>query len=240
MFKSKIQNPKPKINPNAKLQIARQKHKSCHLSFVPCHSFVICALSFVILTSGCVSVSNSPNSRFYLPGSLPKEPAAERLEIAQGVIVAVGPIGIPEYQDRPQIVTRNKNGTFSFAQFDRWAEPLDSSLARILSEDLSVMLPSASFQLFPCNFAIPLDYQVIVDILQLDSELAGDMVFAAQWSIIDARNRKMLFTKKSQFIQAINPHNYFGLSQALSSAVASLSKEIAENLVKLSKPPKLQ
>ncbi|MFA5063349.1 MAG: hypothetical protein WC578_04710 [Candidatus Omnitrophota bacterium] len=59
MFKSKIRN-KSEINPclsgrqaNVKLQMT--KHKSCHLSFVFCHSFVICVLSFVILASGCVS-----------------------------------------------------------------------------------------------------------------------------------------------------------------------------------------
>lgn len=53
MSKSKIQNPKSKINLNSKCQIPKQKF--CHLSFVLCHYFVICALSFVIYLSGCSS-----------------------------------------------------------------------------------------------------------------------------------------------------------------------------------------
>ena|SRR3989338_2579808 len=55
MVKSKIQNPKSKINPNFKIQITKQKF--CHLSFVFWYSFVICHLSFVILMSGCATIT---------------------------------------------------------------------------------------------------------------------------------------------------------------------------------------
>jgi len=55
MFKSKIQNPKSKINPKSKCQIS--KPSFIHLSFVLCHSFVICALLFVISTMGCATIT---------------------------------------------------------------------------------------------------------------------------------------------------------------------------------------
>jgi hypothetical protein len=57
MFKSKIQNPKSKINPKSKCQIS--KSGFVHLSFVLCHSFVICALSFAILTNGCALITET-------------------------------------------------------------------------------------------------------------------------------------------------------------------------------------
>jgi len=193
---------------------------------------------FILSLSGCVSVSSSPTSKFYMLSSISKEQPAQKFEINSGVNVAVGPVGIPEYLDRPQIVTRNKNGTLTFAQFDRWAEPLDSGLARLISDDLAGLLPAANFYLFPCNFAIPLDYQVIVEVTQLDSELDKDMIFAGQWSIIDAKSRKLLLTKRTQLSEPVNPHNYFGLANAFSAACASLSKEIAGELSHLAKQPK--
>ena len=193
---------------------------------------------FVLMLGGCVSVAESPNPRFYMPGPMSQGEAGQKIEIASGVIVAIGPIKIPEYQDRPQIVTKNKNGTFNFAQFDRWAEPLDSALARLINDNLVSLLPQASFQLFPCSFAIPLDYQVIVDVIQIDSQLDKELALTAQWSIIDAKNRKLLLTKRSQFTQAINPHDYFGLTRALSLACSALSRDIAENLANISKNPK--
>jgi len=194
--------------------------------------------SFVLMLTGCVSVSQSPNPRFYMPSPMSKEEAVKKIDIVPGVIVAVGPVKIPEYQDRPQIVTKNKNGTFNFAQFDRWAEPLDSTLARLISDNLVSLLPAASFQLFPCSFAIPLDYQVIVEVTQLDSQLDQELALTAQWSIIDAKNRKLLLTTRSQFTQPINPHDYFGLTRALSLACSALSRQIAENLASISKHPR--
>jgi len=175
--------------------------------------------------------------RFYMPDSMAKELATDKFEIAPGAIVAVGPVNIPAYQDRPQIVTRNKDGTLNFAQFDRWGERLDAALARMVSEDLAAMLPATTIQLFPCNFNIPLNYQIIVDVFRLDGELEKELVLTAQWTIVDAKNRKMLLTKRAQFIQPINPHNYFGLSRALSAVTVSLAKEIARDLSTLSRKP---
>jgi uncharacterized lipoprotein YmbA len=193
---------------------------------------------FIFTASGCLSVPSTPNPRFYMLNSIGKEQAVEKLEIAPGSIIEVGPIGIPDYQDRPQIVTKNNDGTLSFAQLDRWGEPLDSGLARIISSNLAAMLPEVNLETYPCNFAIPLDYQVIANVVQLDSQLQKEMIFTVQWSIINAKNRKMVLTKRSQFIEPVNPPNYFGLSQALSSACVSLSREIAGELSKLPKPLK--
>jgi len=169
-----------------------------------------------------------------------KGQVSETFNIEPGVIVEVGPIGIPEYQDRPQIVTVDKEGMLKFAQFDRWGESLDSAIGRLLTDDLSAMFPAASFQIFPCNFSIPLTYQVVVDAVQLDSRLDKDMLLVVQWSIIDVKNKRMLLTKRSEFRQPVKPHNYSGLSGALSAACASLSKEIAANLSELSKKPKAE
>jgi hypothetical protein len=190
---------------------------------------------FVLILNGCVSIPESPSPRFYMPGSISSKPVDEKFSIASGVVIAVGPIAIPESQDRPQIVTKNKDGTISFAQFDRWAEPLDAILAGILSDDLASLLPAASFHIFPCNYAIPVDYQVIVEIIKLDSELDKDMIFVGQWSIIDARTKKPLLIKRSMIVEPINPHDYFGLSKALGAVCSSLSKEVANSLSELVK-----
>ncbi len=194
---------------------------------------------FVFILNGCVSLPTSPSSRFYMASSVSKEQPVEKFDILFGVIVAVGPVRIPAYQDRPQIVTKNDDGTLSFAQFDRWGEPLDSGISRLINEGLTSLLPSANFQILPYSYsAIPLDYQVIVEVIQLDSQLEKDMIFTAQWSIIDAKSRKLLLTKRTQLSEPINPHNYSGLSKALGVVCFSLSKEIAENLSLLSKQPK--
>jgi hypothetical protein len=57
MGRSKIQNPKSKINPKSQCQMSSQK--SWYLSFGFGHYFVIWILSFVILTSGCAKFKES-------------------------------------------------------------------------------------------------------------------------------------------------------------------------------------
>jgi len=194
-----------------------------------CRNIVTCGLLIFIL-SGCISAGSSLDPRFYMLKQLKQDEVAQKFDIPSGIITVIGPVGIPQYLDCPQMITQNGQGMINIAQFDRWGESLDVGIARLIIEDLNLMLPGGTFEMFPCNFAIPLNYQVIVGILQLEGNLKKDFLLVAQWSIIDANTRKMLFTKRSDLIEPINPGNYSGLADALSKAVAALSTEIAQNL----------
>jgi uncharacterized protein len=197
--------------------------------------YYVSVVLFSFACNGCLSVPNSPAPKFYTLHSMGSLGENKLLSITPKVIIGIGPVEIPEYQNRPQIVTQNKDGMLTFAQFERWGESLDSGLARLILENLTMMFSQAEFQVFPYNFAIPLDYQVIVNVVQLESQLDTNIFFAAQWTIIDSKTKEMLLTKRFQIRQAINLHTYSGLTQALSRACALLSDEIAENLSRLSK-----
>jgi uncharacterized protein len=197
---------------------------------------LIVLFSFVL--SGCFSIPSSPSANFYTLHPVAGIEGGKQLEIAPKLIIGIGPVEIPEYQNRPQIVTRDKNGMLIFAQFERWGESLDTACAHLILENLTAIFPQADFQIFPCNFSIPLDYQVIVNIAQLESQLDKDIILTAQWTIVDSRTKAMLLTKRFQVRQEINPHTYSGLTQALSKEVVSLSDEIAENLVKVTNESK--
>jgi uncharacterized protein len=192
------------------------------------------AVFFTLLLSGCISLPNSPISptpRFYMLSAINKTQVSKEINITPGVIIGVGPVKIPEYLDRPQMVTRNKDGILKFDEFDRWGESLDLGVARLIREDLTVMLPGAKLTLYPWNPLVTVKYQVAVEIIQLDSELDRDMYFAVQWTIIDVQNSKAVLIKRSEFHQAIIPQDYSGIAKALSTACASLSGQIAEALV---------
>jgi len=162
--------------------------------------------------------------------SIDKAAVGEKFNLPADTIIEVGPVKIPQYLDRPQIVTQDKNKMLVFAQLDRWGEPLDAALERLITEDLAAMLPAASLQMFPYNFTIPLKYQVLIDIIQLDCALDGDLFLAAQWTIIDVPNKKMLLTKRSDFRQPVSPREYAGLAAALETVCAALSSQIAQTL----------
>ena len=192
---------------------------------------------FILALGGCVSVPNSPTARFYMLHAIDKDNIGQKFNIASNVVIEVGPIKIPEYQDRPQMVTLNKDQTLAFSEFDRWGESLDLSLARLINENMASMLHGANLQMYPSNLTIPVTYQVMVDVLHIDSALDKGMLFVVQWSVIDLGNNKMVFTKRSEFQQPINPHNYAGLAETLSVLGGALSSEIAAKIASLPMMP---
>jgi uncharacterized lipoprotein YmbA len=203
--------------------------------------FLYCAVvSYLILSlplAGCLSVSNSPNSRFYTLRTLDKTQVGQKFNFPADKIIGVGPVKVPAYLNRPQIVTKDKNRMLTFAQFDRWGESLDLAINRLINEDLIAILPGANIEMYPWNLFIPVRYKVYIDVVEMESRLDNDLFFAAQWSIIDLKNKKMAVTKRSEFRRPIEPHNYSGLVEALSIVCASLSAEIAQELVSLADQP---
>ena len=199
---------------------------------------VISCVCLVLVLSGCISVQKSPIPRFYVLNDIHENQVSKKIDIASNVLIGVGPIKIPEYQERPQIVTQGKENMLKFAQFDRWGESLDLGMARLIGEDLTVILPGAKFTLYPWNASMPVKYQVVVEIVKLDSDLDKDLFLVAQWLIRDAQNTKTMVIKRSEFRQPIMPQNYSGLAKTLSTVCASLSSEIAEALATLEIHPK--
>lgn len=161
----------------------------------------------------------------------------KELRMASKLVIGIGPVKIPGYQDRPQIVTQDKEKVLKFAQFDRWGEPLDLGLARLIREDLAVNLPTVEFTSYPWYQSMPVKYQVVVDILKLESDLSKDLILVTQWQILDVQTTKMVLLKSSTIHQPIIPPGYPGLTKALSTACTALSSEIAEALAQLDDLP---
>jgi len=201
---------------------------------------------FALILAGCISLPNSPMSptpRFYALTPIDEKKVgadlacpvkggvSARIPGAMGdrlkaMIIGVGPVKIPEYLDRPQMVTKDKKGILKFDEFNRWGESLDLGTARLIREDLAVMLPGAKLTLYPWNPSIAVKYQVIVEVVQLDSQLDRDMFLVMQWTVIDVQHSKTVIIKRSEFRKAIVPQDYSGLAKTLSAACASLSSQM--------------
>src|SRR5664279_3044471 len=90
---------------------------------------------FMVLLTGCAS---SPSSKFYQlnPGQN-KTSVTGDVSLDQSQVIAIGPVRIPDYLDRPQIVTRSGKNELKLSEFDRWAGSLESDVNRVLVEDIS-------------------------------------------------------------------------------------------------------
>jgi uncharacterized lipoprotein YmbA len=165
-----------------------------------------------------------------MPHAIADAAPAQKFDFPAGVFIGVGPVRIPDYMDRPQMITRGKDGLLNVAQFERWAELVDAAMMRMIDENLMLMLPAAHVVKFPWGIDIPVRYQVAMDVVEMDADLEKDLEMVVRWQVMDAASRQAVFSKRSELVQAITPHDYFGLNEALSAATAALSSEIAEQL----------
>ncbi len=101
---------------------------------------LVCVLSL----GGC---GTTRPSRFYALEPLPE--AAQSVADTGGPSVNVGPVVISEGLDRPQMITRLGANELAIHEYDRWSEPLAGNVARVLTEDLSVLLGSQSIGTVP-------------------------------------------------------------------------------------------
>jgi uncharacterized lipoprotein YmbA len=96
--------------------------------------------------AGCIKIGESapPPKLFLLQPRSPLE-AVDDLPAPARVIVSVGPVDLPDYLDRPQLVTRKNRGQVEFLPGARWAEPLEDGIRRVLAADLQAAFPGARF-----------------------------------------------------------------------------------------------
>jgi uncharacterized lipoprotein YmbA len=195
------------------------------------------AAILVLLTavSGC---AGSKPANYYILRSI-QNPGLEvrAAGTQQDPAVGVGPVKIPEYLDRPQMVTMSAGNSLEFAEFDKWAEPLEKNLARILADNLSVLVPSERVCVFPWPKSMPVQYQVTLEVIHLEKMPDEKVILDASWNILRTDGEKMLAMKRSRLVVPVESGGFEAVASAESRAVEALSREIAAALRSLSGEP---
>ena len=111
---------------------------------------------------------------------------------ADKISLGIGPIELPPYVDRPQIVTRSGDNRLHLAEYDRWGEPLKEGVARVLAENLSTIVGTDHVVLFPWKASEIPDYQITVNVTRFDATATGTAVLTARWSILQKEARANL------------------------------------------------
>jgi len=189
--------------------------------------------AFMVVLGGCAGTS--PPSNFYVLSALPQSAAGTQSDSDKSrIAIGIGPVELPEYLDRSQIITRISPNELRVAAFERWAENLKSSFPRILMENLATLLNTNQVVLYPWRKSAPVKYQVMVEVVQFDAERGGDAVLIARWSILGDGGDKMYMLKRSTITVSPNTDDYADLVSAQSQTLAEFSREIAEAIKAIS------
>lgn len=173
--------------------------------------------------SGCATTAPT---RFYLLTPVLDTATVRPFASARHLAIGVGPVTMPPYLNRPQIVTRASSARLDFAEFDQWAAPLQDSVTRVVAENLSLLIPTDRIALYPWPRATPVDYQVTIAVDRFDGEAGGEVVLLGYWSLWDADENELVM-KKARFSTPIGGQEYEELVTAMSRTLAALSQDIA-------------
>jgi len=177
----------------------------------------------LLLLAACLG--RTPAAVFYT--LTPVEPATGAG--ADGVALAVGPAVLPSYLDRPQIVTR-QGSRVSYAQFSRWAAPLESELLRVMGANLGSLLRTDRVVVYPAEPRFPVAYRIRLQVEQFDGGPGGEVVLQVRWAIARPRSSEPEVIGASEIRQPVASAADDDLVQAHSEAVGALSREIAERI----------
>lgn len=171
---------------------------------------------FVSLLSGC---GTTPSSAYFLLSA-----NAAPTTASNSIAVGVGPVQTPNYLNREQLVLQRTANTLELAPFQRWGEPLQEGVSRVVRLNLSALLQTDNVQKFPWRLDRQPEYAIKLTLLGLDSN--GEQAqLIAEWSV--ARQSKVIAQKLSHLQQATSGDNGAALASAYSALLLQLSEQIA-------------
>jgi uncharacterized lipoprotein YmbA len=178
-------------------------------------------IAAALLLGACAS---SPDVRFYTLDTMPAVAGVE----TTGKTIGLGPLRIPDYLKRPQIVTQESDNQLAIAEYDRWAEPVERVFARTLAINIDTLLDSAIVIQFPYSAMLEPDIRVVARVQRFDVDETGTAILDIQWGAGDGKGANLITPRRGIYKAiATDPKDYGSIVRALSQTVELLSKDMA-------------
>ena len=178
-----------------------------------------------LLCSSCIHIGNPPpHINYYLLESMTDPPI---IYSENTLNIKMELTGFPEYIDRLQIVTHNGNNGINFEDSERWAEPVQDNLVRVLRENLAQIIPGSSISASPWESSSSNSIKIELVFNHFSGQLGGHTQIDIRWKI----NKSPGQIKQGYFTeQQPIGDEYQDLIIGLNNAISNLSLELAKYL----------
>ena len=181
------------------------------------------ALSLIaMIITGC---GGSQQSRFYVLTENPVLVSRTATTSATRT-VALGAVHLPAALDRPQMARRIGSDEISYAEYERWAGPLDEMVRRVLFIDLDGRL-APGMTLIENRTASPASLTISVDILRFDADTTGLVKLDARWEMLGRAGGLIGAPHNARIVETGSGQDAAAIATTMSRAVADLAGEIA-------------
>lgn len=185
----------------------------------------ILPLLLLVLTVG--ACATTPPSRFFILS--PVKQGSTSQVLPKNTLVRLETVQLPEYLNRPHIITRVGPNRLELAEFDKWAEPLDLNMTRVLARNLEARLKTRV--VFSPRYASEhVDIRVHVQVLRFDFGPAGSSTLVARWVASMDDDRHTTITRETSSARTGTGTGYEAAAQAMSRNLDDLAADIAQAL----------
>ncbi len=194
------------------------------------HIFILAALAITLSLTGCANFTPKEDSSRYFAL---RATSSTRIE-ASKTALSVGPLTLPAYLDRKEIVTAGGSNDLKIAEFQIWGESLDSAITRVVAENISQLLDNPAVAPFP-DVVINEDYKTVILVrrfeMGVDHKVHLDASYTLKPALGSDRAPQSRFYKTS--VDVLRPERYDEIVAAMSLALGELSEAIAQDVVSI-------
>lgn len=147
--------------------------------------------------------------------------------LAKTTQIGLGPIHMPDYLNRPQMVIAVGEHQYRFDDENRWAEHLEQNVSRVLTQQLAGLLGVDQVLRYPWAQRQAIDYQIVLDILSFHHTAGKGVELKAQWQLRKAEQ----VLKSQQFdCQLANSDAPEAIVASQSQCLTQLAEQIQKNI----------
>ena len=192
---------------------------------------VACTVPMTV--AGCLGSSRP--SRFFTLAPVEAQ-ATHVLTGTRNAPLAIGPVEIPDYLDRQEIVTRTGMNELRIAELDRWGGSLEQEITASLVTTIGNRLALSDVVVVPWKPAaiapVTHAYRATITILRFDGSLGQSVVLHGRWelSLETGATEKSLLVKEATVSEKAEGADYEALVAAMQRALVRFGGAVADSL----------
>ena len=192
----------------------------------------VLALGAALVFSGCSVLSPKQDRTRFILLTPTAASASNNTHLAASpnlttVAIGLGPVRLPEYLDRPELVIRTSPNGFELSEMSRWAEPIADNFRHVIANDLTNLLGTTNIVQYPWYPETRLDYIVHIEVQRFEADTSHSAQLIAHWDLRTPQSDQVLASREAQFSSPLNSLTGDAAAAALSEDVAELAEQIA-------------
>jgi uncharacterized lipoprotein YmbA len=180
-------------------------------------------------------VACGSNQEYY---RLSAESAATSSAGDRTISLGVGPISLPSYIDRSELVFQNGPNEFQVPPNVSWAGSLQENIAAVIAQNLQEQLGAREVVSYPWPSGRAPTRRVALDIRQFHGISGGDAILDVDWRLQDSSGNTLAHGSGS-FREPIQGDGYAAVVAAESRLLAQCAAGIARSLRREARPGSL-